>query len=84
MVAVGPKGEGAAAAVEPLGRLSGGGLERLEPLLAAFDDAGPVSRNLLAGAVQAVADEGQPVALVAALEHAARTRVAPRSRRPRV
>ncbi|WP_171187238.1 hypothetical protein, partial [Alienimonas chondri] len=56
VVAVGPKGKGAAEAAEALGRLSQAQPDKIIPLFAAFEEAGPVGRNLLAGAVQSIAD----------------------------
>ncbi|MFH5803531.1 hypothetical protein [Alienimonas sp. DA493] len=67
VVAVGPKGEGAAEAAEALSRLNDAPADRLPALFAAFHDAGPVGRNLLAGTVQAVADDLPPAELAPAL-----------------
>ena len=63
VVAVGPKGEGSAAAVPALERLSGAPADRLPALFAAMGDAGPIGRNLLSGAAQAVADGVGPAEL---------------------
>ena len=63
VVAVGPMGEGAAAAVPAMERLSGAPADRLPALFAAVGDAGPIGRNLLSGAAQAVADGVGPAEL---------------------
>ncbi|QDT16107.1 hypothetical protein [Alienimonas californiensis] len=67
VVTVGPKGEGSVEAAEALRRLSDAPADRLPALFAAFADAGPVGRNLLAGAVQAIADDLPPAELAPAL-----------------
>ncbi|MEM9702812.1 MAG: hypothetical protein AAF907_10265, partial [Planctomycetota bacterium] len=67
VVAVGAKGEGSAAAAKAMPRLSAGDAATLPALLSAFEEAGPIGRNLLAGAVQAVADGSSDADLVPAL-----------------
>ena len=63
VTAVGQKGEGGAAAVPAVERLSGAPADRLPALFAAMGDAGPIGRNLLSGAAQAVADGLEPAEL---------------------
>ena len=67
VVAVGPKGEGNAAAADAVRRLAAADAGRLPALFAAFAEASPVGRNLLAGAAQAVADRADPAALAPVL-----------------
>ena len=67
VVAVGPKGAGAAGAADAVRRLAAGPPDTLPALFAAFPDAGPVGRNLLAGAAQSVAENIPPADLAARL-----------------
>ena len=60
---VGPKGEGSAAAVDAVRRLSTAKPQDLPMMLAWFSAVSPVGRNLLAGAVQATADGLDPPAV---------------------